>query len=140
MSTPEERVNQARAAYTAAMSRQERNEADHAEALTIAKSCEAIETQLAEAVAKTSEEYLKATRDANNVAVKALDRVFAEDDPVSGQELKARGAAWNQKSALDIAADAQRDARELTAGDSLNPGKPDALSAVERVIPSGSIK
>ncbi len=133
--TPEERVNQARAEYTAAMSRQEANEARHAEAKqaiveaeTAIADCELIETSLAEAVATTSQEYLQATRDANNVAVKAIEKAPE----------RSFGEGWAGEPLGTLTAGGS-----VTSADTFQKNDNsanDALRAVERVIPADSIK
>lgn len=139
MITPEVRIEEARAAYTAAMSRQNANEARMAEAQatiseaeTVISDCWAMETALAEKVASTAEEYLKATREANDVAVKALDDKF---ETASGHRFmddtpRTFGEGWDTAKAGAGASAAIIEDRSATH---------EALRAVERVMPEGKI-
>ncbi len=111
---PNDPLSKARAAYTAAMSNQEANDARCKEALQakfdaeqVIKGCEDMETHLAEEVARTAEAYLKATRELNTAAVEAVEEAHSgwQDEPLG----------------------------RLTPGETLahlNPGNPTAIDAL----------
>tara|TARA_R100001086_G_scaffold225289_2_gene143582 strand:- start:26481 stop:26960 length:480 start_codon:yes stop_codon:yes gene_type:complete len=147
--TPNDPLSKARAAYTAAMTAQEENEARCKDALqakfdaeNTIKACEDVETSLAAEVARTAEAYLKATRELNTAAVEAVEEAEGVTLYESLQYLSPKPHELYNSGNAEAAKNPANMGGNPTAIDALR-GKPlsnvtepteDKLASVEKLI------